>query len=154
LESGSWKLEVGDWLVRAIRVKVDIVARDPFEQSERAKLNLGHTFGHTLEKLSAYSMRHGDTVAIGLVCATHLAARLKLCDVSLVTRVSGLLRALELPTRVPIEMSADAILDAMSTDKKRVNGRLRFVLPRAPGEVVMVDDVTREDVLAAIDESR
>jgi len=154
LESGSWKLEVGDWLVRAIRVKVDIVARDPFEQSERAKLNLGHTFGHTLEKLSAYSMRHGDTVAIGLVCATHLAARLKLCDASLVTRVSGLLRALELPTRVPIEMSADAILDAMSTDKKRVNGRLRFVLPRAPGEVVMVDDVTREDVLAAIDESR
>ncbi len=74
LESSNWRLVIGDWIARAIRVKVDIVARDPFEQGERAKLNLGHTFGHALEKLSNYELRHGDAVAIGLVCAARLAA--------------------------------------------------------------------------------
>ena len=72
---GNWKLEIGDWLPRAIQVKVEIVARDPFERGERAKLNLVHTFAHAFETLSDYRLRHGEAVAIGLVCAARLAAR-------------------------------------------------------------------------------
>jgi 3-dehydroquinate synthetase len=51
-------------------------------------------------------------------------------------------------------MSTDAILLAMATDKKRVGSRLRFVLPRAIGDVALVDDVPPEDVIAVIDEMR
>ena len=47
-----------------------------------------------------------------------------------------------------------AILDAMATDKKRVDGRLRFVLPQALGDVVVVDDVAHEEVIAAMEETR
>lgn len=154
LGAGNWKLEVGGWIVRAMRVKVDIVARDPFEQGERAKLNLGHTFGHAFEMLSNYQLRHGDGVAIGLVCAVRVAARRQLCDERFAARIARLLRAIALPTRVPRHWSTDAILEAMATDKKRVDVRLRFVLPRAPGDVLVVDDVTREDLAAAIEESR
>jgi 3-dehydroquinate synthetase len=151
---GDWRTEMGDWLVRAVKVKVDIVCRDPFEQGERARLNLGHTFGHALEKLSNYQMRHGDAVAIGLVCATRLAVRLGICDKDLLLRPENLLGALGLPTHVPGEMPPDAILDAMGTDKKRVNGRLRLVLPRALGDVVVMDDSTPEQIRAIIEESR
>lgn len=154
LEHSAWRLENRDWLEQAIQVKVKIVERDPFERDERTKLNLGHTFGHALEKLSKYKTQHGDAVAIGLVCATRLAARRHLCDASLVTRVSNLLSALNLPTRVPRGISANAILNAMQVDKKRISGRLRFVLPRAPGDVVIVDDVTREEVRVAIESDR
>ena len=145
---------VGDWLVRAMQVKVDVVSRDPFEQGVRAKLNLGHTCGHALEKLSNYQMRHGDAVAIGLVCATRLAARLGLCDGGLLPRVENLLGALGLPTHVPSEMPVKAILDAMTTDKKRVNGQLRFVLPRALGDVFIADNIAQQEIMAAIEETR
>lgn len=154
LEHSAWRLENRNWLEQAIRVKVKIVGRDPFERNERAKLNLGHTFGHAIEKLSKYKMRHGDAVAIGLVCAARLAARRRLCDASLVTRTSDLLDTLNLPTCVPRGISAAAILRAMQVDKKRIDARLRFVLPRTPGDVVIVDDVTSEEIMVAIESNR
>jgi 3-dehydroquinate synthase len=163
LEIGDWRWKtlaparsagVGDWLVRAIKVKVDIVSRDPFEQGERAKLNLGHTFGHALEKLSNYQMRHGDAVAMGTVCATRLATRLGLCDANLLPRIESLLSAVGLPTRVPDELSPQAILDAMATDKKRINGRLRLILPRALGDVIILDNCSQQDILATLEEAR
>ncbi|MBI5651963.1 MAG: 3-dehydroquinate synthase [Chloroflexi bacterium] len=154
LETRNWKLEIGNWIARAIRVKVEIVARDPFERGERAKLNLGHTFAHALETLSDYRLRHGEAVAIGLVCATWLAARRGLCDDALIARIENLLRAIGLPTRVPREFSADALFAAMQTDKKRVGARLRFILPRAIGAVALVDDVPMAEVIAGIEKTR
>ena len=154
LEIGNWKLEIGSWIKRAIQVKVDIVERDPYERGERAHLNLGHTFGHAIEKISGYELKHGEAVAIGIVCAAHLAARRGLCDASVCARIENLLRAIGLPTRIPRELPVSAILDAMATDKKRVNARLRFVLPRRIGEVVLVDDLEIDQVQTAIEESR
>lgn len=142
------------WITRAMQVKIDVVARDPLEQGERSKLNLGHTFGHAFELLSNYELQHGEAVSIGLVCAARLAVRQNLCAPEAATRIEGLLRAINLPTRVPRQMSTDAILSAMATDKKRIGRRLRFVLPRALGQVDIVDNVPFEDVSAVIDELR
>lgn len=150
LQNAERRLKIDEWLGRAIRVKVDMIVRDPYEKGDRAKLNLGHTFGHALEKVSDYKIRHGEAVAIGLVCATRLAARRKLCDGDLVDRVEGLLRAIGLPTHVPSEFSADEIFDAMQTDKKRLNARLRFILPHDLGNVVLVDDVERGEILRTL----
>jgi len=137
-----------------MQVKINVVARDPLEQGERAKLNLGHTFGHAFELLSNFELQHGEAVAIGLACAARLAARRNLCDTDLATRIENLLAAIGLPTRVPREMSIEAILAAMATDKKRANARLRFILPRALGDVVVSDNVGREEIVVAIEETR
>jgi 3-dehydroquinate synthase len=153
LEAGDWQASVRKWIARVMQVKINVVARDPLEQGERAKLNLGHTFGHAFELLSNYQLQHGEAVAIGLGCAARLAARRNLCDARLATRIENLLAAIGLPTRAPRGMAVDAILAAMATDKKRVATRLRFVLPRALGDVVIVDDVTREEIVAVIEET-
>ncbi|HEX7587996.1 MAG TPA: 3-dehydroquinate synthase, partial [Anaerolineae bacterium] len=139
------------WISRAMQVKIDIVARDPLEQGERGKLNLGHTFGHAIELLSNDQMQHGEAVATGLVCAARLAVRRKLCAAEIADRIESLLHALSLPTSLPPEMTTPAILSAMATDKKRVGSRLRFVLPRALGDVEIVDDVPQEDVESILD---
>jgi 3-dehydroquinate synthase len=146
LEIGNWKLQVASWLAQAIQVKVDVVTRDPFEQGERAKLNLGHTFGHAFEKLSNYSMRHGDAVAIGTICAARLARNRQWCEDAFVARIEKLLVAIGLPTRVPHKMATDAILAAMQTDKKMLDGKLHFIVPRGLGDVVIANDVRREEV--------
>ncbi len=135
----------------AVRVKVDIVQADPFERGVRAHLNLGHTFGHAIEFVSGFRVRHGEAVAIGLVAASYLATELGVADDEVLARVETLLTRLGLPTRLPDHpaMTVDALMAAMGSDKKRRDGRLRFVLPRAIGDVTVVDDVPAELVSAS-----
>ncbi len=142
---------LAELIADAVRVKVAVVEEDPFESGRRAVLNLGHTFGHAIESVSGYRVRHGEGVAIGLAAATRLAARLGLCDPALVARVEGLLARLELPTRAP-GMAPEQIVAAMATDKKRNGSRLRFVLPRSLGDVDVFDDVAVEDVVEVLRE--
>lgn len=146
---GRNALSLGELVARAVRVKVAVVQEDPFEQGRRAALNLGHTFGHAFEMLSGYQLRHGEAVGIGLLAATRLAARLELCDPALALRVESLLSRLGLPTRAP-GYTPQQIIAAMATDKKRAEGRLRFVLPRAVGDVGVFDDVPLPAVLAVL----
>jgi 3-dehydroquinate synthase len=127
----------------AVRVKIEVVEEDPFEQGRRAVLNLGHTFGHALEQLSGYQMRHGEAVSVGMVAAAHLAVSLGRCDPSVAGRLVDLLDRLGLPVRVE-GYTAEVLYQAMGTDKKRAAGRLRFVILEDIGRVVVADDVSRE----------
>jgi len=131
-----------------------VVARDPFEQGERAKLNLGHTFGHAFEKLSDYTMRHGDAVAIGMMCAARLAQNRQWCDDTFVARIENLLNTTGLPTRVPREMTTESIIASMQTDKKMFAGKLHFIVPRGLGDVIVASDVRQEEVEQVIEQGR
>jgi 3-dehydroquinate synthetase len=137
-----------------MRVKIDLVERDPFEANVRAHLNLGHTFGHALETLSRYRLRHGYAVAIGLAAAARLAYRTGRCDAVTRDRIIDLLETKALPTKVPREFDAGRILEAMGADKKTHEGRLRLILPRAIGQVEIAENVASEDILAALEEAR
>lgn len=136
-------------LARALRVKIAVVQRDPFEHGERAYLNLGHTFGHAFEQVSGYTIPHGRAVAVGLAASAELAAARGDCPPDVALRICALLERLELPTRLA-GLDPTAVLAAMSMDKKRQGGRLRFVLPHAIGQVGLHDDVTPIEVLAVL----
>ena len=63
--------------------KARVVVADETEQGERALLNLGHTFGHALEKLTDYDparLVHGEGVAIGMALAFRFSRDLGLCS--------------------------------------------------------------------------
>ncbi len=145
-------------LALAIAVKQRLVEADPFEQGDRALLNLGHTFGHAFERLSGYTLKHGFGVAQGMMTAAHLAERLDVADAALTAYTARLLAAYGLPltwgATLPPTTTPAAVLAAMATDKKRHAGRLRFVLAHAPGDVRVVRDVPEAAVLAALESSR
>ena len=132
-------------------MKIAIVEEDPFERGRRAVLNLGHTVGHALERLSGYRMKHGNAVSIGMVTATRIAHRMGLCDAEVSERIESLLRKLGLPVRCP-DSAPEAIWEAMQTDKKRRRKTLRWVLPRAIGEVEIRDDVPKGVVVEVLKE--
>lgn len=143
-----------DVIARAIRVKIDLVERDPFESNVRAYLNLGHTFGHAIEKLSHFEMRHGYAVAIGTAIAARLASRLGLCDAVTRERIVDLFNQKSLPTRAPGKFDSGQIVEAMGADKKISGGKMRLILPRAIGHVEIVEDVPNEQLILALEESR
>jgi shikimate kinase/3-dehydroquinate synthase len=127
-------------IARALRVKIEVVEEDPFERGRRAVLNLGHTVGHALERLSGFSLRHGEAVAVGMVAAARIAVELGRADVSVAGRIETALSGWGLPVQCP-PFDAEAIWQAMAHDKKRRGRSLRWVLPRAIGEVEIVEDV-------------
>ena len=127
-------------LARSIRVKIDIVQEDPYERGRRAVLNLGHTAGHALERLSDFTMRHGEGVAIGMVVAARIAESLGRAESGLSDEIAGTLRAAGLPVRCP-PWPVDEIWAAMRHDKKRRGAGLRWILPRKIGTVEIVHDV-------------
>ena len=120
---------------RAMAVKVQVIQADPYENSYRAALNLGHTLGHAFEMASDYRLLHGEAVAIGLAGETRLAESLGLAERGLADKVEETLIRLGLPARLPQELDRVTIWRAMQVDKKRVRGSLRFALPARIGEV-------------------
>jgi 3-dehydroquinate synthase len=151
-EAGRQEADSG-LLERALRVKIEIVEQDPYEENIRAHLNLGHTFGQAIERLANYRMRHGDAVAMGMSVAAHLAVNLRLCNTAARDRILSLLAKHELPVSIPREFSAVQVLDAMGTDKKIQDGKLRLILPREIGRVEIVNNIPEDEILRALNDS-
>jgi 3-dehydroquinate synthase len=134
-------------------IKAGIVMQDERETKAsggRALLNLGHTFGHAVEKVSGYAggqkkgYGHGEAVGLGLVLAARLSHRLGWLAEKDVARVERLVAANGLPVRLKAPLKLTALLAAMKLDKKTVGGRLRFVALRAIGKAETVDGVSEE----------
>lgn len=140
-----------DAVERSVAHKAAIVARDEFETGDRALLNFGHTFGHALETLGHYRRwLHGEAVAIGMVCAAVLSARLGLAPAADAERLADILERLGLPTSVPCDCDAASIIAAMALDKKATADGLRLVLWRGVGRAEIVSGVDLLDIAAAI----
>lgn len=135
----------------AIRVKRDVVQEDPFEKGRRAVLNLGHTFAHAIEQVSAYAIRHGEAVAMGLVAAAHLSHSLGYGSPLLQSRIEAVLENANLPGRIPANLPAAALYKAMGSDKKKAAGKLRFILMREVGDVFVASDVPRQAVMGTLE---
>jgi 3-dehydroquinate synthase len=133
-------------------MKADIVAGDEREESERALLNFGHTFGHALETETGFSSRllHGEAVGLGMVLAFDLAARMGFATLEEAGRVRRHLDAMGLPTRLSAiglaGTPADRLLAHMGKDKKVRDGRITLILPRRIGEAFVMKDAPRDEL--------
>ena len=134
---------LGHIIRRSCEIKADVVSKDEREGGLRAILNYGHTVGHAVETLSDYASRHGEAVAIGMVYAAKLAHRTGLCDARIPERIEKLINAYGLPTSLSVMKPRPTVtqfMDMIQVDKKAEAGKVRFVLPKKIGEVV----ITRE----------
>lgn len=141
-------------IAHSCRAKAAVVAADERETDDvRALLNLGHTFGHALEAETGFSSRllHGEAVALGLVLAHRLSARLGLCAAQDAARVTAHLAGLGLVTEVrDLGLACDAarLVDHMTHDKKMSGGRLAFILTHGIGRSFVSREVELVEVAA------
>jgi 3-dehydroquinate synthase len=135
------------------RIKAKVVAEDEFDtKGVRMILNYGHTIGHALEAASGYmSLTHGRAVAIGMCGAADLSAGAGILkDPAFPARLRGILRGLGLPTAIPAKLDRKKILEAIFYDKKRKDGKHRFVLVEKPGKTRIDPDVTENAIDAVV----
>jgi 3-dehydroquinate synthase len=133
-----------------VAIKARVVEADPFEKGERAHLNFGHTFGHAIENVSHYDYSHGESVALGMCAAAHLAVELKMLDDVSRRRIVALIEQTGLPIR-GMTLDVDEVVNAMAYDKKVEAGKLRFVLPDRIGHVIIRDDAPLDLVHRAVE---
>ncbi len=143
----------GDVLVelarRAVAVKAQIVAADVFERGDRALLNYGHTLGHALETLTAYTRyRHGEAVGLGMRFAAHVSELTGVAAPGLHDRTTRILTKVGLPI-VADPVDSDEVFAVMARDKKVRDG-LQLVLCTRPGEADVVAAPARRLLTTAL----
>ncbi|MDX2009839.1 MAG: 3-dehydroquinate synthase family protein [Myxococcaceae bacterium] len=139
---GRWsqRAPTDEALVREARVMKElVVAADPREtKGVRVVLNFGHTFGHVLESVSGYRVRHGEAVGLGMVCALDVGVALGVTPEAIARRVEAVLpNAVGARARLARLASASpvgAVRRLLAADKKGSGGALRMVLLRSPGD--------------------
>lgn len=132
---------------RSCEIKADIVARDETEQGRRALLNLGHTYGHAIERTLGYGQwLHGEAVAAGMCMAAELSERLYGLSSNDQQRIAALLGEFGLPTRPP-NLDAEEFLASMALDKKVRAGEIRLVLLRRIGAADITADYPHQEMV-------
>ena len=136
-------------ILGCLRTKLATVAADERDAGARQALNLGHTIGHAIEAATGYRRyRHGEAVGIGLLAA------LRLSEKEVLRReVADLLAERGLPLSFE-GTSVEEVIALTERDKKRIGGRLPFVLVQAPGQVTPGHEVAPGAVRDAVEELR
>ncbi|MEX2626889.1 MAG: 3-dehydroquinate synthase family protein [Ilumatobacteraceae bacterium] len=130
-------MDLVDRVARSVEIKAEVVASDEREGGRRAVLNYGHTLAHALETVTDHAIAHGEAVAVGLVFAARLAARLGRIDAARVDEhVAVVAGEYGLDTAIPDDLDPDELLAVMRRDKKALDG-LTFVLDGPHGVEVV-----------------
>jgi 3-dehydroquinate synthase len=128
-------------VAKSAQIKIEVVEIDEKDTWLRNILNFGHTIGHAVESATNFRVAHGQAVSIGMVAAAKIASEMGILDRESVARLKKLLEKAGLMTRLPL-MEVKQVMQIMRYDKKVLNGKIRFVLPRTIGQVCIVNDVS------------
>lgn len=132
-----------------ISFKGDVVTNDEKENGLRKILNFGHTFAHAIEVEQNHNIKHGQAVAIGLMCALDLSKRMGLLDEKLFTEFVKL--PLLLKDKILIrKFDAEKIYEIMKRDKKNQDNKIKFVLLANIGDLVVDVEVGKDEVVQSI----
>lgn len=126
---------------RSCEIKAQVVCEDEQEHGVRAILNFGHTIGHAIEAAFAFEhIRHGEAIFWGMLIEARIALLSNLIEAEEFARIAGFL------ARIPLKQSIEGIdttkiTTAILRDKKKKDGKIRFVLPTQIGQVTIVEDI-------------
>jgi len=138
---------------QSIKIKSDIVKKDPKEKDLRKVLNFGHTIGHAIESLSWKSdkpLLHGESVTIGMIAETNLASsNLRGCTAKDFTLIKKAIVNAGLPTKVK-DITLKDVIKIISSDKKNTDGIINWSLPKRIGKVLVNVNVQEDLVIEAI----
>jgi 3-dehydroquinate synthase len=133
---------------RSVAVKARVVSGDFKESFDREILNYGHTFGHAVELLSKYSLRHGECVSIGMAFIAYLSERLSLISPEVSKLHIDTLSRLGLPVTYAGAQWPE-LLAAMKLDKKSRGNTLRFVVITEIGKTQRLENPIESELIAA-----
>jgi 3-dehydroquinate synthase len=141
-----------EMLAKSVKVKENVVKKDPHEQGIRKALNLGHTFGHAFESwsLKHSPILHGYAVAYGLICELYLSAVKTGFPTDKMHQTVQFIRE----NYGTINITCDdypELIELMTHDKKNRNGIINFTLLANIGDIRIDQTATEKEIKEAFD---
>jgi len=137
--------QVREILDRSVTTMLGQLSANPYEEDLRRLPDYGHEFGHALESLSGYRLRHGEAVAIGMALSSCLAAATGRLDRADLHRILVLLDRVGLALFDPV-CDADVLWHRLRNDVvPHKAGRLHLVVPAAIGTGDFIDSIDEID---------
>jgi 3-dehydroquinate synthase len=151
IKNGNMDL-LKDIITRSCRIKKGVVEIDEQEKGVRRILNFGHTIGHAIETESEYTVPHGDAVSMGMAASATISERMHYLSAEDRGRIIALIRAMDLPDRIPKDLKHDGIFARIKADKKKTGDVLNFVLLKKIGIPFITSGVPEPLIREAIEE--
>ncbi len=143
--------EIKKIVYTSCKIKSEIVEKDEREAGLRAILNFGHTVGHAIETLTNYNkFKHGEAVALGMMAASFIAQEIEIFSNIYLQKLWDLIKKFKLPYKLSKDFPYDKVAEQLLKDKKVMDGKVRFVLPRKIGEVIIRDDIKSDAIINAL----
>ncbi|WP_130836931.1 3-dehydroquinate synthase [Lachnoclostridium sp. Marseille-P6806] len=140
-----------DMLYESNQIKRRIVEADPLEKKDRMLLNFGHTLGHAIEKYSRFTLTHGECVALGCVAASYISWKKGFLPMEEYYEIRDMFVPFGLPISAE-KLDTEQVLRLVRSDKKNLDGALSFILLRRVGRAFVSQEVTDDDMRAALQE--
>lgn len=136
-------------IASCIKIKSSLVVADEREKGVRKYLNYGHTIGHAIEKLSKFSIQHGEGVAIGMSIVNTIAVSKKWMSKKDSEYIKSLLKLYALPTKLDQAINNVKLINALKLDKKVSNGKKQFIIATKLGRIKISESITNRDITQA-----
>jgi 3-dehydroquinate synthase len=121
-------------VITSCLIKKEIIEKDEKDGNIRQLLNFGHTIGHAIELFENYSIMHGEAVAIGMIVESYLASKIINFPEDKIKRLEKLLSFSHLQLKTKAFNDKDKFKDLLSSDKKIIQGSLKFILLKDIGK--------------------
>ncbi len=144
---------INEAVIKSVSIKAAVVSQDEKESGLRQILNFGHTFAHAFETGLNFKIKHGEAVVAGIIVAIILSNKLGLLT------TSGMKKFLTLPSKINlpknlVKLNSESIFNLMLTDKKNRDGRIKFVLLKGIGELVLGAEAAKQEIFSALKEAK
>lgn len=137
----------------SVLIKAGVVSQDEKETGLRKILNFGHTFAHAFESHSGYKIKHGEAVVGGIIAALFLSHRLKFFSDEKLESYLKFLSVYKLPSAIK-KLNNNIILEIMRLDKKKRGDRIKFILLKDIGNIVIDADIEKKEIFYALDKMK
>ena len=126
-------------IAKSCDVKLFYVNKDVKEKNLRMILNFGHTFAHGIEAQNKYSKKinHGEAVLIGMMIATKLSFKKKICSRKTLEELQFIYKENNLPYRLSSffkNNEHNKIINFMLHDKKNNDKNINLILLKKIGK--------------------
>lgn len=140
---------ITDMIEQTLNIKKIYVEKDMFDVNDRHVLNLGNPIGYALEYVKGSSMKHGECLALGVICAAHISMKREMLSLDEYLEIRDMFVPFNLPITIE-DIDIDKILEVMNTNKKHDG----IVLLKKIGKAVFVSDINDDEIKEALKEIR
>jgi 3-dehydroquinate synthase len=134
---------------QSLEIKKSVVEIDEFDRGERNKFNYGHTFGHALESVTDFAIKHGQAVTIGMDLANYISMGMGYMTPDVFHDLHAKL-AINFPEEDWRAIDLNRYFEFLSKDKKNIGSNIGCILAKRPGvlfkEQMPLDDHFRKRI--------